>query len=242
MSLGIILKVKLTLKKYLRIVLAKLNILDYYFRKAYSQNGEDIMLDRIFNKKKGFYIDIGAHHPLRFSNTHYFYRMGWNGINIDAQPGSMKEFNKIRKRDINIEAAISDVEEELIFYSFNDGALNTFDGHLVTSLKNTKYRIVSKQKISTISLTNVLSQFELPDEIDFMSIDAEGFDLNVIRSNDWSKYRPKIILIEDSDFSFDKATSSEVYNYLSNKDYYVISKAYNTIIFKSKESIIPSIE
>lgn len=57
-----------------------------------------------FRKKKiGFYVDVGAHHPMRFSNTYFFYRMGWSGINIDAMPGSMKEFKKYRRRDINLE-------------------------------------------------------------------------------------------------------------------------------------------
>ena len=58
---------------------------------SFSQEGEDLVLARIFEgKKNGFYVDIGAHHPTRFSNTHYFYRRGWSGINIDAMPGSMK--------------------------------------------------------------------------------------------------------------------------------------------------------
>ena len=71
---------------------------------CYSQNGEDLILNRFLeNKKNGFYIDIGAHHPIRFSNTYLFYKKGWRGINIDAMPGSMDLFNKIRSRDINIE-------------------------------------------------------------------------------------------------------------------------------------------
>jgi hypothetical protein len=64
----------------------------------------------------GFYIDIGAHHPKRFSMTQIFYKKGWSGINIDAMPGSMKEFYRTRVRDVNLEIAISKEEGELTFY------------------------------------------------------------------------------------------------------------------------------
>lgn len=87
-----------------------------------------MILRRIFeNVENGFYVDVGAHHPKRFSNTFYFYKKGWSGINIDAMPGSMSLFNKIRPRDINIEAAVSNEKEEVIFYIFNEVALNTFE-------------------------------------------------------------------------------------------------------------------
>ena len=68
--------------------------------------------------KSGFYVDIGAYAPKQFSNTYSFYKKGWHGINIDAAPGSMKIFQRVRSRDINIEAAISDQNKELIFYSW----------------------------------------------------------------------------------------------------------------------------
>lgn len=78
--------------------------------KSYSQEGEDMILHRIFERQcKGFYVDIGAHHPFRFSNTYLFYKRGWSGINIDAMPGSMNIFNKFRNRDINLEYGIGNV-------------------------------------------------------------------------------------------------------------------------------------
>jgi hypothetical protein len=87
------------------------------YERSYSQEGEDRILLRPFeNCKDGFYVDVGAHHPTRYSNTYLFYRMEWSGINIDAAPGSMNLFKKKRPRDINLEVAISDREEELTFY------------------------------------------------------------------------------------------------------------------------------
>ena len=120
------------------------NNLRLYKNNSYSQEGEDLILHKIFpDKKNGFYVDIGAHHPFRFSNTYYFYRKGWRGVNIDAAPGSMKLFNKYRSRDINIEAAISNKIETLTYYKFNDPALNTFDKDLAQTRIGNKYKIIS---------------------------------------------------------------------------------------------------
>ena len=75
--------------------------------KSYSQEGEDLLLRRIFEHQKiGFYVDVGAHHPFRFSNTYLLYKRGWRGINIDAMPGSMRLFRKFRPRDTNIECGV----------------------------------------------------------------------------------------------------------------------------------------
>src|SRR4030066_382437 len=95
-----------------------------------SQEGEDILLRRLFKSdylKKGFYVDVGAHDPVRFSTTLHFYLNGWNGINIDPAPGFKCKFDKLRERDINIEIGISSKEEELSYYSFSESAFNTFN-------------------------------------------------------------------------------------------------------------------
>ncbi|MCX2716544.1 hypothetical protein OQH61_02215 [Helicobacter sp. MIT 21-1697] len=76
--------------------------------KSYAQQGEDLILQEMLNNiQYGFYVDVGAHHPFRFSNTYLFYQKGWKGINIDAMPNSMKLFSRFRPRDINIECGIA---------------------------------------------------------------------------------------------------------------------------------------
>lgn len=208
-----------------------------YETKSYSQEGEDLILNRLFEKvDKGFYIDIGAHHPIRFSNTYFFYRKGWSGINIDATPGSMRLFNRLRKRDINIEAAISDSETELTYYMFDDPALNTFDRErteLIT--KEANYKLISKKVIKTSRLEKFLDYYiTSKQKIDFMSIDVEGHDLKVLKSNNWNKYKPKYILVE----SLEKA-SFDVYKdpisiYLSNYNYHPFANTFNTLFYKLK--------
>ena len=125
--------VKILLPKNLveKLSIIKNNYFDGYARKSYSQEGEDMILRRLFEKQKtGFYVDVGAHHPKRFSNTLFFYKKGWHGINIDAMPNSMSLFDKIRPRDINLEVPISEKKQKLKYYMFNEPALNGFSKEL----------------------------------------------------------------------------------------------------------------
>jgi hypothetical protein len=98
-------------------------------RLSYAQEGEVLILARILGSMKtttGFFVDIGAHHPVRFSNTFYFYRRGWSGINVDALPGTRKLFRRMRPRDTTIECGVGLEESKLKYFSFNEPALNTF--------------------------------------------------------------------------------------------------------------------
>src|SRR3989304_3055726 len=104
---------------------------DDYYRVSFAQEGEDLLLVSLFEgQASGFYVDVGAHHPRRYSNTLALYSKGWNGINIDAMPGSMRPFQEARPRDINLELAISDERRVLTYYEFNEPALNGFDPEL----------------------------------------------------------------------------------------------------------------
>lgn len=209
-------------------------VFDVYSTKSYSQEGEDLILKRIFEyKEQGFYIDIGANHPKRFSNTYLFYQKGWSGINIDATPGSMKRFNQIRPRDINLEVAIANEEKEMTFYMFDDPALNTFSKELAeTRIKNTVYQLIEQKYLKTNKLGELLDTY-LPEHqnIDFMSIDVEGLDLETLESNHWDKYIPKVILLEQSNFDFESKQDNQVLNYLSKKGYKFIAKTFNTLFF-----------
>ena len=74
-----------------------------YTKKSYAISNVDLIIDRIFaNKKKGVYIDVGCNHPIKYNNTYLLYKRGWNGINIDLDKLSIKEFNKFRKKDYNV--------------------------------------------------------------------------------------------------------------------------------------------
>jgi FkbM family methyltransferase len=187
-------------------------------RLSYSQSGEDMILDTILGGiKKGFYIDIGANNPYVQSNTNYFYKKGWKGVNIDALPGSMKIFDKVRPKDINIEAAISNDKSELTYYMFSSSFYNSFSKKDIK--KNSAHtRLIGKRKILTQTLSEILDSIEL-DEIDFMSVDVEGLDLNVLESNNWKKYRPKVILTEYYAKDIDCILKDDINQFLIDKGY-----------------------
>lgn len=211
-------------------------LLDRYCIRSYSQEGEDMILRRIFeNINSGFYIDVGAHHPKRFSNTYYFYKKGWRGINIDAKPGSMSLFNKVRPNDINIEIAISLESKLLEYHMFKESALNTFDENIATARKsNSSY--IGSVKMETYKLADLLEKnFDKNTHIDFITIDVEGFDLHVLQSNNWDKFRPKYLLVECANVELYNISESDVYKFICGIGYDVYAKTVKTFIFKDMQ-------
>lgn len=205
---------------------------------SYSQEGEDKILDRFFeHRNKGFFVDVGAHDPIRFSNTYKFYLKGWRGINIDAMPGSMHAFNEHRPSDTNIEAAISDKEEVLTYYAFNEPALNGFSKALSDTRDGQKgYKIIFTKEIRTQRLSALLEQ-HVPrgTVIDFMSVDVEGLDLNVLQSNDWINYRPQVLLVEITGFDPANMAGNETAAYLDKIGYKFLAKTINTVLFADSQ-------
>ncbi len=200
-----------------------------------------MILRRVFEepevglKQNGFYIDVGAHHPKRYSNTYFFYKKGWHGINIDAMPGSMKEFREQRPRDINIEIAISKQGGERTFYIFNEPLLNSFSEQFCRNTANNIHKIVEERIIPTRTLKEVLSD-ALPQgaKVDFLSIDVEGLDMEVLQSNDWESVRPDYLLVECVGLNFCEVINSELYQFLKTQNYEFLCKTVNTVFFKKQ--------
>ena len=210
------------------------NYLYKFSRRSFSQFGEDLVLFNFIDRNSlGFYVDIGAFHPYKFSNTYFFYRRGWRGLNIDARPGSMKIFDKKRKRDINLEIGIADNEKQSIFYVFEDYAYNTFSKKIADNWQEKGNKLKKIIQVKTEKLAKILDEY-LPQgtKISFMSIDVEGLDLVVLQSNDWSRYCPTCVLVEAHDFDFKNIGQSEIYNFLTAKGYRLVSIIYITLIFK----------
>jgi len=201
---------------------------------CYAQEGEDLLLNRFLEgQEQGFYVDVGAHHPVRFSNTYMFYKRGWRGINIDAMPGSMKKFNQVRPRDINLECGVASDSATLKFYRFNEPALNTFS-QVEADLKNKPpYALVDTVDVPVEPLDVLLTR-HVPDgqQIDFLSVDVEGKDEEVLRSNDWQRYRPRFVLAETLRTDILGLNSCPIVKFLAEVGYKPIAKAYNTSFFE----------
>jgi len=206
-----------------------------YASESYSQEGEDMILDPFLDgRNSGFYVDIGAHHPKRFSNTYRLYLTGWRGINVDANPGSMRIFQLVRPRDINIEAAVSSRRQELTYFVFNEPALNTFKKDLALDRVNEIYKIVEEINIRTEPLCELLGR-SVPanTKIDLLTVDVEGLDYDVLQSNDWSRYSPEFILVECFEsLTLDQANSDPVTSLLLEKHYSIVAKTMHTVLFR----------
>lgn len=215
---------------------SKNNNSSQYKYESYSLEGEDILLNRYFKEKvSGMYVDVGAHHPYRFNNTYFFYKKGWKGINIDADKNAIDLFNVSRKNDINILSAVSNDVSKKIYYQFNEPALNTFSKSLCKKYIKLGYKLISENKLSFRKLSDILKEnMYNKQHVDFMSIDVEGDELKVLKSNDWNTVRPEIILIEVLDLpDIESASSHGITKYLKSKDYKLVAKTLTNLLYKN---------
>jgi FkbM family methyltransferase len=163
---------------------------------TYAQNGEDLIINAFFkNMRKGFYIDVGANHPSIDSVTKYFYQRGWRGINIEPEPRNFRLLQQHRHRDINLQIGLSDKEGSLKMrqYMGYRSGLSTFSEEMKTEHGTNEDFIDVDVPVTT--LKKVLDEQKV-GKIDFMKIDVEGHEYNVLKSNDWKVYRPSLICIE----------------------------------------------
>ena len=204
--------------------------------------GEDLFIQNYFkNKPKGFYVDVGCYHPLQSNNTHLLYKNGWSGINFDINHYSIKLFDFLRKRDLNIHSGISRKKSKLtMYYRKEINMLNTLDEKIAKIHFRNGYK---KKNIQVNTLNFFISKkFKKLNKIDFINIDVEGYELDALKSLNFSIYKPQLICIEihnikkmyDTNYKYLK--SNDVYNYLINKKYKVIWKNKYSFIFERKNN------
>ncbi len=210
----------------------------HYFKSysSYSQDGEDMILKSFYENQKnykGFYVDVGAHHPVRYSNTYFFYKKGWKGINIEPTPTAIRLFNLFRSRDINLNLGVAEKPSKLTFYCFNEPALNTFSEEVALSVdKKEKYFITKKLEVDVLPLRDILKKHVPPGaKIDFLTVDVEGLDFEVLKSNDWDNFSPEYLLVEGH-ATFEEIFTYDIYVYLKEKNYSIVAKTLRTLIFK----------
>lgn len=208
---------------------------DEYSNYSFSQMGEDRILSIIFgDRKKGYYVDVGAFHPKLYSNTYVFYLTGWRGINIDPNEENIELFNSIRPKDINLSFGVSGKKSEMKYYLFSNPAVNTFSEEFAKKISSKgQHKIIKTENVKTFPLSHILDKYLSKNKkIDFLNIDVEGNDLEVLESNNWSRYKPEVILVEDIDFDFDNMEKSKIYKFLKKKGYFLKAKTNETLIFK----------
>jgi len=216
-------------------ILNKLSLIrQSYFKKInnnfYSQFGEDRILNEIIPKKKiGFYVDVGCFHHKKHSNTYLLHKRGWSGVNIDMESDKVKLFNICRPNDFNVVAAISnDVRNVKVYRNQKYGVSSTIVDGFINSDD-----IIDQNVIKTKTLDSVLELSPFKNKkIDLLNIDAEGNDFKVLISLNFKIYQPEIIIIETHLNNIEEILKSEIYSFLFNKKYSLISWNLYSLIFK----------
>jgi len=201
-----------------------------------SQYGEDFIIESLLpNKKDGFYVDVGANHPIKFNNTFLFYTKGWWGINIEPNISRIKFFNILRRRDINLNVGIGKTSSEIDFHVFKESTLSTFDVDASKEYQNMGHKLKNIVKIKTVPLREILQKYANGIDIDILSIDTEGLDMQVLESNDWEKFRPRFLIIETLEYRNDGSGKkiNEIFDlYLERVGYKKIADTYINTIYE----------
>jgi len=145
-------------------------------------------------KKKGFYIDIGCYHPLKYSQTYKLYKFGWSGINLDISKESIDLFKRFRSRDKNLNIGISNKAGlENFYFTKKISTTNSLYNENLKESVNYKKKFIRKIQTQTI---DQLFQENNISEVDFLKIDCEGMDLSIIKTINFSKYKVNFLSIE----------------------------------------------
>lgn len=228
------------IKNYLSIIKRQIK----YKKNSYSFNSVDLIVDYIFKtKKKGFYLDVGAQHPVSNNNTFLLFKKGWSGINIDLDKKNIDLFNIARPKDTNLNYAISDSEKEVDLFFYHDTSpINTLN-EKVSNFQQAKVNKI--KKIKTKILNNVLDNLNFKNHIDYMNLDVEGHEIQVLKGFNINKYRPSVISVEYLDLNMKKLEfknndvnnilNSDLYKYFIQNNYYFVNWLHGDLIFVHKD-------
>tara|TARA_A100001234_G_C12626450_1_gene386329 strand:+ start:324 stop:1022 length:699 start_codon:yes stop_codon:yes gene_type:complete len=210
-------------------------------RISYSYGGIDSLILNIFkNQKNGFYLDIGCGHPIKNNNTYLLNKKGWSGINIDLDEENIDLFNSYRKKDVNLVTAVSDKEGETDLYFYhNKSALNTISKE---NADFQKAKVSAIKRIKTQTINKIIENTPFKDrKIDFLSIDVEGSELAILKNFDFTKYSPKVIVVEYLDLSLkkleiknlniDNIIKSEIYKLIKSNNYTLVNILHSDLVF-----------
>ena len=223
------------MKFFIKIKLL-INLIKYrgfLIKKQYSKNSEDKFLLKFFKSKlSGTYIDIGAFHPYRFSNTYLLYHKGWNGLNIDINKKSIDLFNIARPNDINLNIAVGHTNKKQTFYYKKKlHPMNTLNKDFARMFID---KNIKKNQIMTYTFDFILKKFFYKKKVDLLDIDVEGSEYNIIKKINFKKVKFNLILIEITSFnSKSKGNARKICNLLTKYGYKYLKSFGETSVYKN---------
>ena len=206
-----------------------------YLKRCLSVEGEDLLIDLYLRRMPpGYYVDVGAHHPFRFSNTFLLKERGWSGINIDPNPESIEAFRQFRPGEANVQALVSDSTEPVTLYRFDTPALNTTDPAFRDASLAAGAKLVGEPvTLTPRRLSEILDEHLAPGQsIGLLSIDVENAEMAVLRSIDWTRHRPALIAIEVTNrLTMRDVLETESCRVLTGQGYEPVARTYSTAFF-----------
>jgi FkbM family methyltransferase len=208
-----------------------------FMKKSYSQCGEDLIIDFIFSAlgiKDPVYLDLGANHYMYLNNTYHFYEKGSRGVLVEPDPELYNDLKKKRNFDVCLNVGVGlNKEENADFYILTSKTLNTFSKE-----EAERYCSYGQQKIEKIIQIPLLSVNKIIEENfksspNFVSIDVEGLDYEIIQSWDFEKYRPEVICVETITYTEDRNEKKiqEIIDYMVAENYFIYADTYINTIF-----------
>lgn len=205
-------------------------------KKQYSQWGEDLFIANFFkDNNKGTYLDIGCFHPYMYSNTCLLYKKGWKGINVDINQTSIDLFNICRQNDINLCTAINENKKEFkVYYDDPFSPINTLDENFYKNLKDKYFKDKKVFSIKSKTINEIIEIGNNPKEIDFINIDVEGLDYDILKQIDLKKLKVKLISIETHNVDGSEAKNfSSISNYLSKYNFSMYKRIGPSTLYSS---------
>ena len=222
------LKAKIPLRLKIRLKDSKINFFKLWLIEVFmmvqppryfGQTAEDVILKIYLPESKGYYIDIGAGRPITGSNTFAFYRRGWKGICVDPISTNTRLLKSFRHKDQVLNILIGEKEEAIDFWEFDPYEYSTAQEAVALKVQNILgFRLLNLSKKAVKPLSSIAPKCSGFDA-SLLSIDVEGFDLVVLKSNDWQRYHPRVICVEEWEKTMDENFNSKIADFLATHGY-----------------------
>ena len=195
------------------------------FRTSFAKAGEDLQVFQLLKQKSnGIFVDIGSHHPIKGSNSFFFYLRDWSGVCVDPNPDFKPLYQNLRPKDTFLNIGISDSPGSLHYYKLKGklSVRNSFSKEYIDQ-NNLNKHVEEVIPVQIKTLKEVFDKELAGKHIDFLTVDVEGLDLQVLKGNDWKLYRPSIICVE-SHGQLREDIESETTQFMTSQNYILFGK------------------
>ena len=206
---------------------------------AFSQEGEDLVIARLFQQRPvGYYVDVGGHHPWRYSNTALLYNRGWKGIVIEPNPRARILFRLLRSRDSFVSCAVGSERGTADYRQFRQSALNSLEQTVSDERSRLGYEIVGTRSVQVRTLDDILEEHCGSQTIELLSIDVEGHEASVLKGFDIGRWRPEAVCIEIMRARMDSSADNGIVASLARHGYRPFSKFLHSWLLVADDSRI----